>query len=75
MATSTLPDGCVCGWFLRCTTQATKFRAHPVLGEVPICDRCDEKIEAIGGPARSEGPPTPADLPALITARVRRPSN
>lgn len=30
----------VCGWFAMCGEFATGYQAHPVLGEVPICDRC-----------------------------------
>lgn len=30
----------VCGWFLNCGRPATGTTPHPVLGEVPTCDRC-----------------------------------
>lgn len=42
---------CVCGevceWFLLCDRPATTVMAHPILVEVPICDRCRDKVEAI----------------------------
>ena len=36
-----------CEWFLVCDNTATKTRSHPILGDVPICDRCDEKISKL----------------------------
>lgn len=36
----------VCQWFLRCTNPATGKQPHPILGEVPICDRCRKLAEA-----------------------------
>lgn len=35
-----------CAWFALCTNEATGTLAHPVLGDVPICDRCRAKYEA-----------------------------
>ncbi len=37
-----------CRWFLLCRNKATRTRSHPVLGDVPICQRCDEKVERLG---------------------------
>ena len=36
-----------CAWFALCPNAATRTRSHPVLGDVPICDRCDDKIERL----------------------------
>lgn len=36
-----------CEWFAACQHVATKTRPHPILGDVPICARCDTKITAI----------------------------
>lgn len=38
-----------CRWFARCDNPATGTRPHPILGDVPICDRCREKIERLEG--------------------------
>lgn len=35
-----------CRWFLRCENQATGLMAHPVLKNVPICDRCRDRVNA-----------------------------
>lgn len=40
------PNG-PCEWFALCTNDATKMRKHPILGNVPICDRCDAKVEKL----------------------------
>jgi len=29
-----------CEWFLLCTNPATGTTPHPILGDVPTCDRC-----------------------------------
>jgi hypothetical protein len=36
-----------CQWFVLCTNEATTTQDHPVLGAVPICDRCKAKYEAL----------------------------
>lgn len=38
----------MCAWWAMCTNLATGTRSHPVLGQVPICDRCRDKVERIG---------------------------
>jgi hypothetical protein len=34
-----------CKWFLRCDNPATETKPHPILGDVPICRRCAEKMK------------------------------
>lgn len=29
-----------CEWFVLCENVATHLEPHPILGEVPACDRC-----------------------------------
>lgn len=36
-----------CMWFAACQNLAVTTRPHPVLGDVPICGRCDAKITAL----------------------------
>lgn len=36
-----------CEWFALCDHEATTVRRHPILGDVPICERCDAKVEAL----------------------------
>lgn len=42
-----------CQWFARCTRIATHTRKHPVLGDVPICKRCDDNIKAMDDKIRN----------------------
>lgn len=44
-----LPDGQLCEWFALCLRPATGTVHHPVLGDVPTCDRCHDFAEGIGG--------------------------
>lgn len=37
----------ICEWFALCDHVATQTRPHPVLGDVPICDRCAAKLDAL----------------------------
>jgi hypothetical protein len=37
----------LCQWFVTCDHPATTTEPHPILGAVPICDRCKAKIAAI----------------------------
>jgi hypothetical protein len=36
-----------CQWFALCDNPATGHMPHPILGSVPICDRCRAKVEAL----------------------------
>jgi hypothetical protein len=38
-----------CRWWAMCTNVATGTMSHPVLLVVPICDRCRDKVEQLGG--------------------------
>ena len=38
-----------CQWFARCDNEATTVREHPILVEVPICERCNDMAERMGG--------------------------
>ena len=35
----------VCEWFAKCDHPAVGVIAHPVLGDVPCCQRCADKLE------------------------------
>ena len=37
----------VCRWFLKCDNPAVTTRPHPIIGDVPICQRCADKMTAI----------------------------
>jgi hypothetical protein len=37
---TTAPFILICAWFARCGRPATGTTPHPVLGDVPTCDRC-----------------------------------
>lgn len=37
----------LCEWFVLCDHEATGTRPHPILGDVPICDRCEEKVSSL----------------------------
>jgi hypothetical protein len=36
-----------CEWFLLCDHPAVTLRHHPILGNRPICARCQAKFEAL----------------------------
>jgi hypothetical protein len=46
LITEKLEEG-KCKWFLRCTNDAVTTEKHPILGDVPICQRCKDKVERI----------------------------
>lgn len=37
----------VCEWWAGCTNPATHYTPHPVLGQVPTCSTCAEKIRRL----------------------------
>ncbi len=36
-----------CEWFALCTNEATGMYEHPILGAVPICQRCADKVDKL----------------------------
>lgn len=34
-----------CQWVLMCENDATGTQSHPILGDVPICDRCQRSYD------------------------------
>jgi hypothetical protein len=34
-----------CEWFALCENEATKLIPHPILPDVPTCDRCAKRVE------------------------------
>jgi hypothetical protein len=40
-------EGAACAWWLNCTNEAVTVEPHPILGKVPICARCRDKLRAI----------------------------
>ena len=56
-----------CRWFLLCDNPAVTTLPHPILGAVPICQHCKDKMLSIeaavkrasGSPDRPGIPPSP----------------
>jgi len=47
MATTANQEPTPCQWWAMCDREAVGIRHHPILGAVPICLRCWEKVEAL----------------------------
>lgn len=43
-----------CRWFLKCEEVAVTTRSHPILGQVPICQRCNDKMGRIEAESRKD---------------------
>lgn len=37
----------LCQWYALCTNLAATTREHPILGDVPICHRCNQKVDEL----------------------------
>lgn len=37
--------GVLCEWFARCGRPAVDLRAHPIIGGVPVCERCARFVD------------------------------
>lgn len=44
-----IAKGRVCEWFALCDRPATVLVPHPVLGQVPTCDRCADRVARLRG--------------------------
>lgn len=42
-----IAPGTECQWYLLCTNEATLLEPHPILKQVPICQRCKDKVDKI----------------------------
>ena len=40
-------DAPPCAWWLNCANDAETVEPHPILGDVPICRRCFDKLRKI----------------------------
>lgn len=41
-------DPPMCQWYALCDNTATTHIPHPILGDVPTCERCANKYERLG---------------------------
>lgn len=35
----------ICEWFALCDHEAVGLVAHPIIGSVPVCQRCADKLD------------------------------
>ena len=52
MTYENVPSTHSCEWFAMCENYAVTTRYHPILKDVPICNRCNEKMTRIARSAR-----------------------
>ena len=45
-----------CQWFALCDNEATTTRPHPTLGDVPICESCDDKVNGLSEQIKNKPP-------------------
>lgn len=53
----------MCEWFLMCANEAAGTVTHPILGEVPTCERCADKA----GKTLNVPPTYPIDDECTVT--------
>jgi hypothetical protein len=51
-----------CRWFIRCDAPAVTTLPHPILGAVPVCQRCHDKIQALEAASRAPNRPVVATI-------------
>lgn len=45
----------LCAWYARCTRPAVGATPHPILGPVPVCQRCADRHELVVMPVEVIG--------------------
>lgn len=40
-------NAAICMWFAKCANPANGLRPHPILGPVPTCKRCDDRMNSL----------------------------
>jgi hypothetical protein len=46
----------LCEWFALCARQADGYAVHPIIGAVPICQRCGDRMGVTVHPFDAEHP-------------------